>query len=130
MKDFNNPPVFIIALNHDEDTQTEREVLADRFGIKSNTIKSLKGCYKGSCENSYLVSAQVGRPAIDTVLEEFHQESALFLDQNRNAFLVRRGAGLQYIGQWLQKPKQVAVNQPAYTHDPSTDVYYVVQPTH
>jgi len=84
-----------------------------------------EGCYKGEREGSFLMSADAFRfYDLPRLLEADGQESVLFLDNQRGAWLFYRedgyaqGAKTVYLGEFKQVPASVALAREAWTKDP------------
>jgi hypothetical protein len=63
-----------------------------------------------------------------SLVEQFGQESALYLDSSRKASLFRPAEGLvpEHIGQFVECDLTTALNSEAYTYDIGQDTYYHV----
>lgn len=98
-----HPPVYIFALNRA--TKSEDLALIHRAGIEH--FGHGKGCYKGQTENCYLVSAE-NFEKIKPFIRDCKQETVLFLDNQRNGFLLdeaddyRHTAASVYLGEYSE----------------------------
>lgn len=98
--------------------------------IELSRLRGFEGSYKGVREPSFALNAHDFHVRdMARVLEEDGQESVLFLDNQRNAFL-RFGPefserGQKYLGVWRHVPRDVALARDAWTRDPQSDLYYV-----
>lgn len=109
-------PLFIFAFN----LQSEKEDVAElyRLGVEFFTI--CQGCYKGKIERSYLVSAHHFEK-VRPVLSSFNQESVLFLDNQRSAWLLKREDDYRhsfnsvYLGEFRAIAKTQAAGKEAWT---------------
>ena len=128
MKDFNNPPVYLLALNSTLGIEAEIAIIAARLALPAHVkVKALIGRYDEEEEISYLISAGF-KGSIQKLAEEFKQEAYLFLDQNRNAFQhTTETNSREYLGQWVSKPEVIAKQKQSYSIDPSTNTYYIIQ---
>ena len=124
-------PVYILALNWTRQDVEER-LIRLALNLPDNIkVKHLKGCYKGTLENSYLIPAsRTTKEQILALAAEYDQECVLFLDESRAATLLYVNDKLRVqesIGKLVQKPRAVALNQGSYTYDPSTDTYFIIK---
>lgn len=99
-------------------------------------FKSLKGCYEGVQEDSFIVNYK----DLNAVSPWFKDEESILilgpLFENGRLFGARR-ATLVYVGnetrpasslelgRFTAQPREYALKQKAWTYDPSTGVYYV-----
>lgn len=97
------PPTYIVALNRETEADDIR--VLRRCGVTDERPGT--GAYKGKHERAYLLSAaqfEKLRPH----LVYYGQESVLFLDNQRNAFLYfkdddyRHGASTVYVGEFRE----------------------------
>lgn len=104
-----HPPMFILALNcptQKEDVAVLHSLGVEHFGVG-------KGSYEGQTENAYLLSA-AEFAKVRPHLHEYNQESVLFLDNQRNAFLCYRKDGYyltekaKYVGEFKEVAKTTA----------------------
>lgn len=115
-------PVFIFALN----TELEREhYILHKNGLESNHYKQVLGSYKGVQEKSYVVDEDFEN-VVFKLAKEHNQESVLFLDEVRDAYLVFIKDGRQVkIGKW--QAVQDVKGLDAYTIDQTTGQAYAVK---
>jgi hypothetical protein len=111
-------PFYIFALNTNNDK--ESHVLLNE-GLTNTQFKTLQGMYKGEKETSYLVDADFENVAVK-LAEEYNQESILYVDETRDAFLLFKSGERQKLGKW-QEIKNIA-GLDAYTIDISTGRVY------
>lgn len=98
--------------------------------VKRGHFRGLEGSYKGEREPSFMLNAHDFHvQGLASVLADDGQESILFLDNQRNAFLRfapdYAEAGQKWLGVWHHVPKAVALARDAWTRDPQSDLYYV-----
>lgn len=109
-------PLYIVALN--TGSQADDLRLLRSVGIEHEGLA--RGSYKGQEEDSYILSAE-NFLKIRPKLAERDQESVLFLDNQRNAYLYvvedgyKAGPNQVWIGEWVEVPETVAVRHEAWT---------------
>lgn len=90
--------------------------------------KEVKGCYKGKGETSFLVICNKS-VALGLAIS-FGQESALFVDQFSEAYLIHPAGAergrLRHIGTWQETDAHKAKSLDAFTYDPKSRKYYIV----
>lgn len=111
--------------------QEPRMVAAFRVWATAQGIafKSLKGCYQGQTEDSFIVG-----------IEDFPkvrpwtagQESVLLLGpcdarDRRSATLLFRDGGRQQLGKFHACSKAAALSRSAWTYDPSQNLYFITE---
>ena len=112
-------PFYIFALNTND--AKEPHILLDK-GLNTKQFKTLQGSYKGQVETSYLVDADFQGIVWD-LAREYNQESILYVDENRNAYLEYLADGrIEKLGKF-QAITNVK-NLDAYTVDLSTGIAY------
>lgn len=122
MLDNAQTPLVIFSLNDEE--------LRQFATMPDSSCRTLEGCYKGVQEPAFMTDAANfyanGGPLS---LASDGQESILFLDNQRNAFLRfapdYEEASQKYLGQWRQVTKAEALARDAWTRDPQTGAYWV-----
>lgn len=115
--------VIIFALNRSTQAQ-DIQVLEER-GIP---FIPCIGCYKGDKEWSYLVDAEY-LDSLRLLLKEHNQESVLYLDNQRNAFLLYASTNYtepEYLGRLRETSQAMALKEDAYTYNMNTDKFYTV----
>ncbi len=105
--------------------QIEQQAL---LGVAYTT---LTGRYKGKDERSYLISREqydVIEYDLLALLREYDQESILYVDERRRAYLHYLDTDLQQpIGTFMRAHPVVALQKDSYTFVPSTGAYYIVR---
>lgn len=115
MKNFQNTPVVLFSI-WPENGAALMALVGDY------PIRQIEGCYKGQTECAFLMQAEnfykLGIPAL---LWADHQESVLYLDNQRGAWLLY-GPGYepeqrdrQYLGAFREVGQAVATKRDAYT---------------
>lgn len=94
-------------------------------------IRPVAGCYKGEKEDSYIGLVPAGKTfdsfekSIQAIARKYNQETALYLDSNRAAYLLHAETGeVQRIGQFTAVSAGVAIEKGSYTYTSGT--YYAV----
>ena len=88
------PQIVILSAELSENTKDQNEhltaKLACALGDMNMPFKSVQGMYKGHKENSFLVIVRDFKEIslMNNLAWAYHQESILYCDQDRNAFLV------------------------------------------
>lgn len=119
-------PCVILAVN--TITQSTDETFIEQ-GLTKRPIKHLTGCYKGTTERSYLIPLTHGLLLADCTAfaKEHNQESILYLDNQRNAYLVYCDKDQsEYLGTFTAVSRDRATGGDAWTYDPITKQYYMV----
>lgn len=92
-------------------------------------VKQLQGRYKGETEDSILIVPLDPRDfrnnILTSLLPQFGQETALYLDANREAYLVYTSGEERRVGPWRAVSPAVARSSLSYTYDPLTDQHYL-----
>jgi hypothetical protein len=84
-------------------------------GFFGGTPRPVDGCYKGTTEQSHLVTGSTKEQVIE-FLKEFNQESALLVDNQRNGWLVFSDGGDDaFIGAWKKVSEAEALREDGYT---------------
>ena len=119
MRKEHGTPLYIISLNHDRD-MTEAAIAE----ILGRPVTAVQGCYEGHLEWSVLIPSdefQTHRTALVALLNARSQQTALYLDGQRNAYLCDapffdHGVASKYIGEMVSRPLAEVVNKPnSYT---------------
>lgn len=95
---------------------------------RGHSFKPVEGCYKGRKESAFivLVPDREREKQIMSLARAYRQESVLYADANRQAYLRLLESGEEVpIGSWRAVPKAQALACPAYTRDIVEDRYYV-----
>jgi hypothetical protein len=128
-----NSSFYILSAYRPEFTEKENRLRSEqlfkqleRLGLKP--IRA-KGMYKGERELSFIV------PYINTKTRErlfsiafsmYEQESVLFVDNDKSAYLIYLDNNVEHIGSWEQVDRETAESQDAYTYIRFNDSYYIV----
>lgn len=111
--------------------QSEPLLKYARRMVELGFFRELEGCYKGQTEPSFMMGAhEFYGQGMDRVLLEDNQESVLFLDNQRNAFLrfAHEAYGeeaQEFLGTFHEVPKASALSREAWTRDPQSGRYFV-----
>lgn len=118
-------PIIILAANLP--TPAEDKQAISKLVGKAYDKPALVGSYKGVTEDSYIVDCHL--ISIDKACHwglEHNQETILFLDNQRNAFLVDcKTAKPKPIGEFVGVSKQQAMAGDSWTYNPDTSQYYI-----
>lgn len=133
MKNFTETPVFLLAVNSGGVAEYELSLVNSLF--KDSDVKAVNGKYEGTEEKSYLISSSLSGFAADlqrvkAVCSFFEQRSFLFLDNQRNAYAYESNDGFlkrHYLGHFQSTPVHIAKRLEGYTHDPSTNTYWIIR---
>ena len=109
-------------------TQELDEALSKLF----RNYKTVNGCYNNETEISFYVpiSKEVQKSTLLRLGEHFEQHSILYVDKNRQAYLIECADGhTTNIGTFKQVPKAFALQHVAYTYDITNNGYYVTTKT-
>lgn len=124
MRTNSHTPAYIFAVNN---TAIIENLRAD--GI---VLKDLQGSYKGQREDSWLIDANDWHAIeLPATLADDGQESVLYLDNQRNAWLYFAedgyafGAKAVHLGPFREAHVTMATLRDAWTRDLSTGKYYV-----
>ena len=123
MKSNNHTPLVIMAINTDSYTN---DIKAIQEYIPKYNRKALQGVYKGTSELAYLVEVNDNMDAIQAIASKHNQDCILYLDNQRNAYLVYPDNSQEHIGVFKSASKQLAEKQDSYTYNPETNTYYIV----
>lgn len=129
---FKEKPALIVSAERPENG-TERNAyltarLEEWLTNRRYSFKRVEGCYKGTKESAFFViadSVPESSTLVTKVQQEYEQETCLYLDSWRLAWLMYKDGRNEPIGQWHSVPEIVAKKRDAYTFDPFTGVYYV-----
>ena len=120
--------------NHIIFSGSDTLTLALKLDAQGISYKKVFGCYKGTKEISFVTNAKHFKKIL-TFPELGNEESILRLSvydarDRRKAELVylKEIGRVEYIGQFRSTTKEIAIKQDAYSHDPSTGIYYIVEP--
>ena len=131
MKDNAQAPVYILSVSQadlSKDENADADTVARRYlDDEGISYKVVQGSYKGSKETSYVVNA-ANADTVHFLAAKYNQDSVLFLDGARNAFLRYLADWHKevYVGQFQTASEAVAVLQDGYTHDTVKDIYYII----
>lgn len=110
-------------------------VLASNLlNIGFNKFKYVKGCYNGNQEVSILVPLMYENPMqttcdlidLERLANEHKQECLLFVDSNRDAWLVYLGRKHPVdMGKFVRAPANDVTDHEAWTMDPKTGQYWI-----
>jgi hypothetical protein len=123
-----NKEVLIFAVNKQNVNQDKGYCQA--YGIRPENLKCLIGSWEGQMENSYLVDASF-LEEVRRLAKHTNQDSVLYLDANRGAYLLTRETNYQvdeaiYIGRFISCSEHYAKQQQGWTLDPEHGQYYCV----
>lgn len=105
-------PLVILALNTETDVETEKAIL-EQAGFEYP--RPVDGVYKGEKEQAWLLGINTVESAL-SVARDHGQESILFLDNQRNGWLIycadeRR----ELLGEFHEVSQSVAISRDSYT---------------
>ena len=93
--------------------------------------KLVEGCYKGKTEVSFYVEIETVQDfnLIENIAHYYKQESILFVNDDRQAYLVYLDdtSNPVYIGNFKQVSKSEALQHDAYTYDYKNNGYYICE---
>jgi hypothetical protein len=127
MRKESGTPLYIISLNLDEATTAAK---LEALGIQARIVV---GCYEGHIETSAMIQTDdfsAKRTELVALLNEYTQQTLLYLDGQRNAYLAdapffEAGVAGKYIGELVSRPQAQFTTLPnSYTLVDGT-VYYV-----
>jgi len=123
------PEVLIFSVyqsdRQDTDNQDNHQTVVNRLSQLDISHKVLNGRYQGIDEKSILVKMD----QLDTVqalCKQFNQESYLHLDKDRVASLRFTEGRIEKIGNLEAVSKTKALKSDAYTFDPMSNTYFIV----
>jgi len=123
-------PIIIFSVNEsslsDSTNRDRHEAYALSFKSIGLQFKSLLGCYKGDCEESFLViDTPENRAFVTEIARRHNQQSILFADENRIAELLYLNINSrQPVGKLIPAAKAHALEQDNWTFDPETEIFY------
>lgn len=131
MRKEHQKPFVIFALNAGN-VHFEIDIIR-AAGIRREQIKPLRGVYTRSDghksgENSYLIvyDNEQQRADIIALAKKFDQESLLFVHSDRLADrYYTADKRIEHLSQFTEVSEITAKQQRAYTHDPSTGLFYI-----
>lgn len=125
-------PFIVMSAELAELTKEENErralALIGWLTRRGHSFKPVEGCYKGNREAAFvvLVPDEERERQIMSLARAYGQESVLYVDANRKAYLRLLESGEEVpIGSWRAIPKAQAKAASAYTHDVTAGAYYV-----
>lgn len=129
MKDFKTP-FIIFSINQEGESESDNRNTHSAYALTFPTIglpfKSLLGCYKGTCEESFLVADNSkNRAFVLGIARRHNQQSILIVDADRYAELLYLNLNTsQPIGKFVAVSKSHALQQDNWTFDPETENFY------
>jgi len=122
-------PVLIFAVNK----STQAEDLAFIAPNITGNVKCLAGSWEGKVEWSYLVdgSKLENILAVQSLAFETDQDSILYLDNERQAYLLNKADNYQltkavHIGRFIECSEKVAKGETGFTCDYEENKFYIV----
>lgn len=107
----------------DEENQRLHNIVLNELYVFDIPYKEVIGCYQGTLEKSILLS--LDRMDIAHAIAVRHSQDCFLVRYSDNAaYNVYAGMGMDYLGQWTEVTKEVALTKDGYTFDPSTGLYY------
>jgi hypothetical protein len=96
---------------------------------KSWKAAPVKGCYKGSIEDSFKVNIEDDQDLnlVIALASMFEQESVLIVDGSRIAWLSYAKGRDVRLGEFIAVSEAEAKAQDAWTFDPESDTYFIVR---
>lgn len=116
---------WLIALNGN--SEVEERLALDAVDISG---KIVEGHWKGEKERSWIIDGKEER-WVKGMAKARMQEAILFVDVRKQAWLfnaIDDFTSAHYQGLWKSVDASVALGQDSYTKDPSTGIYWVIQP--
>lgn len=127
MRDIQDKKAFTVIALNTESSEKDQQIL-DFNGFIN--YKQVNGVYKGQTELSYVISTPTPETLqnVYNLAKQYSQESILFVDADRNAELVYINTGKRVaLGGFKCVNRTEAYQNDAFTHDPSTDYYYLAK---
>jgi hypothetical protein len=126
-----NRPSFIIlsacqGKNIEQDTY-QTGILREVLKVYNFPFKEVLGCYGSKKEVSFYVQTDLVKEFLD-LSTQFNQECILFVDQDRQASLIRKNGLLRQvdsIGTFTQVKQDVALQSANFTYDHENNGYYI-----
>ena len=124
MRDNTQRPIVILAVN----TGTyEGDIKAIQEYIPNYDRLAVHGVYQGQHELSYIIEVDGNLHVIQELANKHNQECILYLDNQREAYLIFPDNSEEYIGSFKSASESYAKEQDNYTYNPQTDTYYIVE---
>lgn len=121
--------IFSVKENGLSDNENRQRHAAYTTALPTAGIgfKSLLGCYKGDCEESFLVlDTPENRAFVLDVARRHNQQSILFVDENCLAELLYLNINTrQPAGKFIAASKSHALQQGNWTFNPETEIFYI-----
>ena len=119
-------PCIIFAVNQ---KSLEEDLALINQKIEKEPL-TLIGSWEGKVEWSFLVTVDHFE-GVQQLARETNQDSILFLDNERQAYLLEKEDDYQlnkavHIGRFLESSKEVALKEKGYTYNTTTNKYYIV----
>lgn len=124
MRDNTLRPLVILAINTDS---YGNDIKAIQEFIPNYNRLAVHGVYKGDKELSYIIEVDDNLDTIQALSNKHKQECVLYLDNQREAYLIYPDGSKEYIGSFVSASKALAIQQDNYTYNPETDTYYIVR---
>lgn len=118
-------PIVILEVNS-ESIEQDKAIISEFLG-KPYKRENMLGCYNGTESPSYIIEVTSENPlgAILEFAENNNQESILYLDNQRNAYLYYTDGGIVSLGRFISTNEIVAKSKDCWTYNPETKVYYI-----
>ena len=123
------PECYIISAHTGQYDTTRHVALGNELDRLGYAKKEVAGSYQGTQEQSWLVIAEdysETRLEIRELLLDYHQECALYLDSNREAYFVYPDGTEEHRGKWVEVSAVQAQKLDGYTRDIARDKYYAI----
>jgi len=123
-------PFIIFSVNQTTENENENrnnhKAYAFTFPTVGVAFKSLLGCYKGDCEESFLIlDTPENRALALDIAKRHNQQSILFVNADRNAELFFLNINTrQPVGKFVSATNNHALQQDNWTFDPETEIFY------
>ena len=119
-------PCIIFAVNQ---KSLEEDLALINQKIEKEPL-TLIGSWEGKVEWSFLVTVDY-LAEVQQLARETKQESILYLDNERQAYLLEKEDDYQlnkavHIGRFIEASKEVALKEKGYTYNTTTNKYYIV----
>ena len=134
MLDLRDKIAFVIfSVYRSERTDTDNEnrhtQTLNLLHQRSIPYKTLEGSYKGTKEKSILIPKLFESMAL--MLSRLHDQDCYmfkpFIDDDATYSVVLHkdsSTDIEYIGEWTEVTKEVALSKEGYTYNPDTELYY------
>ncbi len=123
-------PFIIFAVKEnslpDSENRQRHAAYTSAFIAGEVSFKSLLGCYKGDCEESFLVAdTPENRSFVLDIARRHNQQSILIVDESRHAELLYLNINTyQPVGKFIEASGTHTLQQDNWIFNPETGVFY------